>query len=59
MARTDFDDDRVIIERRSGSTMTALLAGIAVETAIGADTVADAQALRADIAAMLRRALAG
>jgi len=36
-----------------------LLAGIAVETAIGADTVADAQALRADIAAMLRRALAG
>lgn len=31
MARTEMDDDRVIIERRSGgSTMTALLAGMAI-----------------------------
>ncbi len=30
MARTDTDDDRVIIERHSGSTVGALLAGMAI-----------------------------
>jgi gas vesicle protein len=30
MSRTNLDDDRVIIERRSGSSMSALLAGIAI-----------------------------
>lgn len=30
MARSDYEDDRVIIERRSGSTMGALLAGMAI-----------------------------
>ena len=30
MARKDLDDDRVIIERRSGSSITALLTGIAI-----------------------------
>jgi gas vesicle protein len=46
MARTHLDDDRVIIERHSGSTMGALLAGIAIGAGIallfapqsGADT---------------------
>lgn len=30
MSRKEYEDDRVIIERRSGSSMSALLAGIAI-----------------------------